>query len=65
MQIEAYRTADKTPPNGVPVLVTGGVAMRKTGGEWFTGMEDPLYQRPLEWTPEWWAFIPQNIEPRD
>lgn len=61
MYIKAFRASESPPPKGVPVIVTGGVAVMKTGGEWFTGMEDPIYQRPLEWTPEWWAYIPQNI----
>ena len=60
--IEIRRTANVMPPKGVPVLVAGGVAMLKTGGEWFTGMEEPLFQRPLEWTPKWWAKIPVDNE---
>lgn len=56
--IERIATADELPPNGVPVIVCGGIAMRKTGGEWFTGMEDPRYERQLEWEPTWWARIP-------
>lgn len=58
VSIEMYQTAEKMPENGVPVIVSGGIAMRKTGGEWFTGMEEPLFQRPLEWEPKWWMKIP-------
>ena len=61
-----YRDSDigrqpiETAPKGVPVIVAGGVAMQKTGGEWFTGMEEPLYQRPLQWEPTWWMPIPTD-----
>lgn len=51
---------EQEAPKGVPVLVSGGVAMKKTGGKWYTGMEEPLYQRELQWTPEWWAPIPHE-----
>jgi len=47
-------------PKGVPVLVAGGVAMKKTGGQWFTGLEEPLFQRPIEWKVTWWAPIPTS-----
>jgi len=50
----------ETAPKGVPVIVAGGIAMQKTGGEWFTGMETPLYERPLQWKPKWWMPIPTN-----
>ena len=49
-------------PKGVPVIVRGGIAMKKTSGEWFSGMEDPLYQRPLQWKPDCWMFIPEPPE---
>ena len=49
-------------PKGVPVIVRGGLAMKKTGGEWFSGMEEPLYQRPLQWKPDCWMFIPEPPE---
>lgn len=64
MEIEVIDTEKKLPPKGVPVIVAGGVAMLKTGGEWFTGMEEPLFQRSLEWSPMWWAPIPgDNVRP--
>ena len=50
-------------PKGVPVLVAGGIAMRKTGDEWFSGMCEPAFSRPLNWQPQWWAPIPQQNEP--
>jgi len=50
----------ETAPKGVPVIVAGGIAMHKTGGEWFTGMETPMYQRPLQWQPKWWMPIPTD-----
>lgn len=54
---QPIETAVQTPPKGVPVLVCGGIAVMKTGGEWFTGMETPLFERRLEWTPQWWIPI--------
>lgn len=50
----------ETAPKGVPVIVAGGIAMQKTGGEWYTGMEEPLFMRRLEWQPKWWMPIPTN-----
>ena len=50
-------------PKGVPVLVAGGIAMRKTGDEWLSGMCEPAFSRPLTWQPQWWAPIPQQNEP--
>lgn len=49
---------DRLPENGVPVIVSGGLAMRKTGGEWFTGMEEPLYMRKIEWEVTHWMPLP-------
>jgi GTP-dependent phosphoenolpyruvate carboxykinase len=50
-------------PKGVPVLVSGGVAMLKTGGVWVSGMSEPAFTRELNWKPEWWASIPQENDP--
>ena len=50
-------------PKGAPVLVAGGIAMLKTGGTWVSGMSEPPFTRELDWTPEWWANIPQGNEP--
>jgi len=52
----------ETAPKGIPVIVAGGIAMQKTGGEWFTGMEEPRYERALEWQPKWWMPIPTTNE---
>tara|TARA_R110002072_G_scaffold100778_9_gene222061 strand:+ start:6218 stop:6427 length:210 start_codon:yes stop_codon:yes gene_type:complete len=52
----------ETAPKGVPVLVAGGLAMQKTGGEWFSGMEEPLYRRMLQWTPTHWMPLPTPPE---
>jgi len=50
-------------PKGVPVLVAGGIAMKKTGGEWFSGMCEPAFSRPIIWDVQWWAVIPQQNTP--
>jgi hypothetical protein len=57
-----HRRSIGTAPKGIPVIVAGGVAMQKTGGQWFSGMEEPLYQRQLEWIPTWWMPIPSDSE---
>ena len=55
-----HRLPPESAPNGVPVLIAGGIAMKKTGGEWFTGMDDKPFTRQLNWEPKWWACIPQQ-----
>ena len=55
-----HRLPANSAPNGCPVLIAGGIAMRKTGGEWFSGMCEPAFSRPLNWEPKWWAAIPQQ-----
>lgn len=50
-------------PNGVPVLIAGGIAMKKTDGKWFSGMCEPAFSRELNWEPEWWANLPQQNDP--
>jgi len=47
-------------PKGAPVLVAGGVAMKKKGGKWFSGMTDDPFTRELNWEPKWWTAIPQQ-----
>jgi hypothetical protein len=54
------RMPPETAPKGAPVLVAGGIAMRKTGNVWVTGMDEPAFTRELNWTPKWWACIPQQ-----
>ena len=58
--ITLYAMPPENAPKGCPVLVAGGIAMRKTGGEWFSGMCEPAFSRRLEWEPKWWAAIPQQ-----
>lgn len=50
-------------PKWCPVLVAGGIAMKKTGGEWYSGMCEPPFSRKLNWEPEWWANLPQQNGP--
>lgn len=52
----------ETAPEGIPVLVPGGIAMQKTGGEWFTGMEEPMYQRRIKWDVTCWKHLPEPPE---
>lgn len=54
MTAKVIATSEKMPPNGVLVVVAGGVARRKTGGEWFSGING----RKLNWEPKWWIPIP-------
>lgn len=58
--VKLRRLPADTAPKGVPVLIAGGIAMRKTGGGWFSGMDDKPFTRELNWTPKWWAPIPQQ-----
>lgn len=46
-------------PEGEPVLVAGGVAVKK-GDKWFSGMSDEPFTRVLKWAPKWWSAIPQQ-----
>ena len=57
-KVQLFTLPEDRAPRGVPVLVPGGIAMKDASGRWYTGMEEPLFSRPLEWTPEWWAYIP-------
>jgi hypothetical protein len=49
-------------PYHCPVLIAGGVGMRKRDG-WVSGMAEPVFSRYLTWEPEWWAAIPQENDP--
>jgi hypothetical protein len=49
---------DGLPQEGVTVLVSGGVAQYRYG-QWYTGMEEPLFQRPIQWEVTKWMPIPQ------
>ncbi len=52
---------EEPPQEGAVVLVAGGVAQYRDG-IWYTGMEEPLYQRPIEWDVKWWMAIPSAPE---
>ena len=43
------------PQDGEIVCVPGGIA-RYNNGTWYTGMEDPIYQRAIMW--EVWCWMP-------
>jgi hypothetical protein len=32
--------------------------MKKSDGIWYSGMEEPLFQRPIEWEVKGWMPIP-------
>lgn len=49
---------EETAPILTKVIVSGGVAMKKEDGEWYTGMEEPLFERPINWTVRGWMPIP-------
>ena len=57
ISIELYETTERMPPDRSPVLVSGGIAKR-INDKWYTGMEEPLFSRELEWEPSWWMHIP-------
>ena len=59
-QIILEKMPPESAPKGAPVLVAGGIAMKKTGGVWYSGMTDEPFTRPLNWEPKWWAVIPQQ-----
>lgn len=45
------------PADDVTVLVAGGVAQYRSG-VWYTGMEEPLFRRPIEWPVTYWMPLP-------
>lgn len=51
------KCSDRLPFNGQTVLVSGGTAQLKNG-VWYTGMEEPLFRRPIEWTVTHWMPLP-------
>ena len=53
---EWRNTSEQMPADRLPVLVDGGIAMWRDG-VWYTGMEEPWFQRPIEWTVRRWAPI--------
>lgn len=52
------KTSEQKPEKGVPVFVAGGVACMKTGGDWYSGMDQPPYSRKMQWEPEYWMPMP-------
>lgn len=58
MIINSQRTEHNLPPKGLEVIVAGGTAMLKNDGNWYSGFEEPYFERQLEWTPKWWAHFP-------
>ena len=50
-------TFEQMPNDGEPVLVSGGTAVWRDG-VWYTGMEEPLFQRPIEWKVTHWMPFP-------
>jgi len=44
---------DARPREGQIVFVGGGVAQYRDG-VFYTGMEDPRYERPIQWNVTWW-----------
>ena len=61
--VELRQMPPEIAPKGVPVLIAGGIAMKKTGGKWCSGMCEPAFSRELNWEPEWWANLPQQNDP--
>lgn len=47
----------ETAPKGMPVIVNGGMAIQKTGNEWYTCMTTE--GRKLEWNPTHWMLLPE------
>lgn len=58
--LRVHRYTPDIAPKGIPVLVAGGIAMKKTGGVWVSGMTDEPFTRELNWQPKWWAHIPEQ-----
>mgnify|MGYP006876432774 CR=1 FL=1 len=48
---------EEEPPLFTPVLIPGGLAIKKDDGLWYSGMERPLYERPIEWDVPCWMFL--------
>ena len=49
------------PREGQIVFVHGGVAEYRNG-TFYTGMEDPRFERPIQWRVTWWC--PIDSDPR-
>lgn len=47
------------PKEGQIVFVEGGVAQFRSG-VFYSGMEEPKYHRPIQWSVEWWLSMNCN-----
>jgi len=45
------------------VIVDGGLAMKRDDDVWYSGMEEPLYARPIEWDVK--VFMPLPSPPEE
>jgi hypothetical protein len=50
---------DRLPAFGEVVLVQGGVALLRGNGNWYTGMEEPLFTRIINWKVTHWRPLPE------
>lgn len=50
---------DTLPEEGQIVFVEGGTAQFRQGS-FYTGMEEPLYTRRIQWDVKWW--LPMTAE---
>jgi len=48
--------SERLPEEYITVMVAGGIA-RYVDGVWWTGMEEPLYQREIKWEVTHWKPI--------
>lgn len=47
---------DELPDYGDVVIVSGGTAQFRDG-KWYTGMEEPLFSRPIQWQVTLWKHL--------
>ena len=57
--VEWISVKDRLPDSEMPVIVPGGLAVYRNG-TWFTGMEEPLYKRPMQWDVTHWIPLPDK-----
>ncbi len=58
-EINWTRCMVEMPPLKKIVLVDGGTAMRVSENEWVSGMEDPYFERTIDWEVTHWADVPR------
>jgi len=51
-------TLDRFPAKHQKVIVPGGMAQYR-GGLWYSGMEEPMFQRPIQWEVTRWMQLPE------